>query len=155
MTAGSQSAGGGPASPDPSPGEGRAETARRPGLRDALGSAAHTLASILHTRVELASLEFTEERDRAKRQLALVLLVAIASGFALLVVNVLFVAASWDRLGLWSLAMLLALYLTVAGVGAWRLATIGRRERRAFDATLSELERDRAWLAERLGGGRT
>jgi uncharacterized membrane protein YqjE len=125
-----------------------------PRLRDALGSAATTVASALHTRLELAAVEFSEERERAKRRLALVLLVAIAGAFSLLAANVLFVLALWDRLGLYSLALVLILYLAVASAGAWRLATIRRRERRPFDTTLSELERDRAWLAAQLGDRR-
>jgi uncharacterized membrane protein YqjE len=137
--------------PADAPAGGPTAPTRQPGLRDALGAAATTLASAVQTRLELASLEFVEERERAKRRLALVLVVAIAAGFALLAGNALFVLATWERLGLYSLVILLAVYVAVAGLGMWRLATIGRRERRPFDVTLSELERDRAWLAGRLG----
>lgn len=136
---------------EPSGGDPSTAGSGRPRLRDAAGSLLATLASAGRTRIELASLELAEERERTKQRLALLLLVAIAAGFAVLAGSVLFVLASWDRLGLYSVALLLIVYAGVAGVGAWRLATLARQQRRPFDATLSELERDRAWLAEHFG----
>jgi uncharacterized membrane protein YqjE len=140
----------GSTSSDTASGSAAARAEARPGLRASLGAISTTLASALHTRLELASLDFAEERIRAKQQLALVLVVAISAGLALLAANVLFVLAVWERLGLYSLGILLVAYLVIAGIGGWRLAEIGRREQRPFDATLSELDRDRAWLTERF-----
>lgn len=137
------------ASDDP-PGPGG--TGQPQGLRGALGAIAATLVAAIHTRVELATIEFAEERERTKRRLVLMLVVAIASAFALLAANALLVLALWDRWGAWTLVAIVAAHGLLAGWGAWRLAALAAREHRPFDATLAELERDRAWIAQRLGG---
>ncbi|MEI7447213.1 MAG: phage holin family protein [Burkholderiales bacterium] len=129
-----------------------AEGAAAPaGLRDLLGRLAATIAGTVDTRVQLAALEFAEERDRARDRLVLVLVAAIAAGFALLALNGLVVAVLWDRLGWGSLAILVVVWTAVAGAAGWRLAQASRREQRPFSATLAEFARDRDWLAERFG----
>ncbi|MFM1988941.1 MAG: hypothetical protein RJA99_1898 [Pseudomonadota bacterium] len=141
--------------PDPAAAAGRGpspDDAPSPaGLRDLLGRLAASLASAVDTRVQLAALEFAEERDRARDRLVLVLVAAIAAGFALLALNALVVAVLWDRLGWVSLALLVALWTAVAAVAVARLSQASRREQRPFSATLAEFERDRDWLVERFG----
>lgn len=121
------------------------------GLRDLLGRLAASVASTVDTRVQLAALEFAEERDRARDRLVLVLVAAIAAGFALLALNALVVAVLWDRLGWVTLALLFGLWTAIAAGAGWRLAQASRREQRPFSATLAEFERDRDWLVERFG----
>lgn len=135
-------AGSGP-TPDDAPGQA--------GLRELLGRLAASLASAVDTRVQLAALEFAEERDRARDRLVLVLVAAIAAGFALLALNALVVAVLWDRLGWVSLALLVVLWTAVAAFAGMRLSQASRREQRPFSATLAEFERDRDWLVERFG----
>jgi uncharacterized membrane protein YqjE len=134
------------------PPDARARTS--PGIRDLLGRLAASVASALDTRVQLAVLEFTEASDRARERIVLVVIAAIASAFALLAANVLFVLLLWDRLGWVSLAILTLLWLAVAGFAGLKLAALSRRTERPFAATLAEFERDRAWIAERFGNGR-
>lgn len=141
------------ARPGSAPGDADADdaTAASPGIRDLLGRLATSVAGSIETRVQLAALEFAEERTRARERLVLALVAAIAAGFALLAANALVVVLLWDRLGWGSLALLTALWLVVAGVAAWRLSVTARREQRPFAATLAEFERDREWLADRFG----
>jgi uncharacterized membrane protein YqjE len=124
------------------------------GIRELLGRLAASIASAVETRVQLAALEFAEERERARERLGLLLLAAISAGFALLAANALFVVLLWERLGWVSLALLTALWSAIAGFAAWRLAIASRRAQRPFAATLAEFERDRAFLGERFGAGR-
>lgn len=140
----------------PSPGEDpdAAATAQVRGIRELLGRLAASVASALDTRVQLAALEFAEERERARERLSLLLLAAIAAGFALLAANALFVVLLWERLGWVSLALLTALWSAVTALAVWRLGIASRRAQRPFAATLAEFERDRAFLGERFGAGR-
>jgi uncharacterized membrane protein YqjE len=140
----------GPASGDATdhPGDGATGSA---GIRDLLGRLAASVVSAADTRVQIAALEFAEERDRARDRLVLVLVMAIAAAFALLAANTLVVALLWDRLGWITLALLTLLWAAVTGVAGWRLALASRREQTPFAATLAEFGRDRAWLMERFG----
>jgi uncharacterized membrane protein YqjE len=128
--------------------------ASRPaGIRDLLGRLAASLASAVDTRVQLAALEFAEERARARDRLVLVLVAALAGGFALLGANALVVVLLWGRLGWVALLLPTLAWTAIAGIAAWRLSVASRREERPFAATLAEFSRDRAFLAERYGKG--
>jgi uncharacterized membrane protein YqjE len=129
-----------------------AVTRPRRGVRDTIGALAALAVAAIHTRIELAALEFTEERERARARLVLLLVAAVAGGFALLALNVMVMLVLWEHWRMPGLAALLAFYVLVAALAAWRLSVMGQRERRPFDATLTELDRDRAWLSSRLGG---
>jgi uncharacterized membrane protein YqjE len=140
----------GPASGDAtdSPGNGATGSA---GIKELLGRLAASVASAADTRVQIAALEFAEERDRARDRLVLVLVIAIAATFALLAANTLVVALLWDRLGWITLALLTLLWGAVAALAGRQLAIRSRREQTPFSATLAEFGRDRAWLMERFG----
>ncbi|RPH44253.1 MAG: hypothetical protein EHM87_11220 [Burkholderiales bacterium] len=140
----------GPAAGDPN-GPSADGSAGSAGIRELLGRLAASFVSAADTRVQIAALEFAEERERARDRLVLVLIVALAAAFALLAANALAVALLWDRLGWVSLALLTLLWSLVAGVAGWRLALASRREQAPFSATLAEFGRDRAWLVERFG----
>ena len=66
--------------------------------------------------MQIAALEFAEERDRARDRLVLVLVIAIAAAFALLAANTLVVALLWDRLGWVTLALLTLLWAAIAAL---------------------------------------
>lgn len=121
------------------------------GIRELLGRLAVSLASAADTRVQLAALEFAEERERARERLTLLLVAALATGFVLLGLNALVVALLWAQMGWVVIAMLVVLWAAVAGVAAWRLSLASHRDERPFSATLAEFARDRQWLAERFG----
>ncbi|MFO0461685.1 MAG: phage holin family protein [Burkholderiales bacterium] len=124
-----------------------------PGIRDLLGRLAASLASAVDTRVQLAALEFAEERDRASDRLVLVLVAAIAAGLALLGLNGVVVTLLWERLGWVALLLPTLLWTAVAAVAIRRLSIASRREQRPVAATLAEFSRDRAFIVERFGKG--
>jgi uncharacterized membrane protein YqjE len=138
---------------EPAGGDASSAGGRAPGIRDLLGRLAASIASAVDTRVQLAALEFAEERARARDRLVLVLVAAIAGGFALLGANAVIVALLWDALGWVALLLPTLAWTLVAGLAAWRLSVASRREERPFAATLAEFERDRAFLVERYGKG--
>ena len=143
---------GGPAHAGDAPPPGDAAASRQ-GIRDLLGGLAASVASALDTRVQLAALEFAEERARARDRLVLVLVAALAGGFALLGANALVVVLLWDALGWGALLVPTLAWTAIAALAAWRLSAASRREERPFAATLAEFARDRAFLAERYGKG--
>jgi uncharacterized membrane protein YqjE len=122
-----------------------------PGISELLARLAASFASTLDTRVQLAALEFAEERERTRGLLVAGVVVAIAGFLALLAVNALVVVLAWPRLGWIGLALLAAFWIVVALVAASRLSAQSRRAQRPFAATIAEFERDRAWIAERFG----
>ena len=121
------------------------------GLSDRFGRLAASVAAAVDTRVQIAALEFAEERDRAKDRLVLVLIAAVSAGFAVLAANALAVALLWPHIGWASLALLTIVWAVVAAIAGSRLSQMAARERRPFSATLAEFERDRDWIAERFG----
>lgn len=131
------------------PPEGSATT-----LRDTLGRISATALSALHTRAELATVEFVEERDRSLARLTLVLIGAVAFTFALLAATTLLVVVFWDDHRLAVLAVVTLVYGLIGALAMWRLAERRRLEPTPFEQTLAELERDRAWLTRRFEGKR-
>ena len=126
------------------------QTAQQAAPRSLRGSVTRLGASLLglvRTRLELASIEFAEERNRIQQQL--VLLVA-ASG--LLMFGVLFAAMwvvvyFWDTNRLTAIAIV-ALVFAAAGVALLLVrAQAARSAPTPFTATIAEFERDRVALA--------
>ena len=66
------------------------------GLGSALTQLAATALAMVRTRLELATVEFTEERERAKEMLLLVFSTVLVVLFALLFASVFIIAYFWD-----------------------------------------------------------
>jgi uncharacterized membrane protein YqjE len=120
------------------------------GFLDSIKTLLATVVALAHDRLELAATEFQEEIAR----LAWILIWALAA-LLLAVVGVAFVALTIllavDPANRPLTAALLALlFLVGAGVAAWFVRRILRGKPRAFDASLTELEKDR----KGLGAGR-
>ena len=123
------------------------------GLRRALARAGAATVELLRTRVELATLEFAEARERAKLHLVLAVVAATFFAFAVLCASALVVLAFWDTHRVAAIAAVTVLHLAI-GVGA--LLGLRSSQRSApppFQATLAELERDRRWLAGEMRDG--
>ena len=127
--------------------------AARQGLRPAITRVARALVGMLSTRAELASIEFTEERERLTKRLALVagggLLLAFGALFAGAFVIVLF----WDTHRLWAIA---AVALAHVAAGLFLLSkakAIGRDAPSPFAATIDELKKDKELLERALDAG--
>ena len=117
------------------------------GLSGALTQLAASILALVQTRLELVTLEFEEERERTKQLLALIVVAAVFLSFALIALSALVVALFWDT---HPIAALVCVTLFYAAVGAGALLALRSRMRgRPFDATLSELEKDAAWLRGR------
>jgi uncharacterized membrane protein YqjE len=119
------------------------------GLFDSLKGLLATLIAIVHNRLELLSTELQEEIERVA---LLLLWGAMALFFAFLgitFIGLLVVIAFWDEHRLLAAALLAGLFVAlalVAAVAAWK--QIGTKPR-PFDASLSELVKDRDHLAPR------
>jgi uncharacterized membrane protein YqjE len=117
------------------------------GLRRALARVGAATIELLRTRIELAALEFAEERERAKAQLVLSFVAGAFLAFAVLCASALVVLAFWDTHRVAAIAAVTLVHLAI-GIGALvRLQADRRSAPPPFRATLAELERDRRWLA--------
>jgi uncharacterized membrane protein YqjE len=125
--------------------------------RDLLGASARLGASLLglvRTRLELASVEFAEERDRIQQQLALLVMALGMFLFALLFVATWIVVYYWDTYRLTAIAIVAMVF---AAGGAALLMLRSRAASVAttpFAATIAEFERDRASLAGAIAASR-
>ncbi len=127
-----------------------ADRAPSSGLRDSLGRLAEASFALFRTRAELAALEFAEQREHAKQRALLLAVAGVGFTMAWIAGCALIVAYFWDTHRLMALIVIAAAHLAV-GIGAlWRLDVRRRSDPRPFSATLSELERDREWLAEQF-----
>ena len=133
-------------SEDPAP------SARRDGIRGALAELADALVTLVHTRVELATIEFSEQRDRAAARVALLVVAAIGFTVAWLAVCALVVAEFWDTHRLAALGGVVLFHLAIGLIAIWRARVWGRGDGPPFAATLAEFERDREWIAKYVTG---
>jgi uncharacterized membrane protein YqjE len=121
------------------------------GLRGALARLGAGAVGLVRTRLELAALEFDEERRRALESVVLVLVAVLFFAFAVLAASALVVVWFWETQRIAALWGVTIAYVVIGVAALWRLSARRRTDARPFAATLAELERDRAWLAEQLG----
>jgi uncharacterized membrane protein YqjE len=121
------------------------------GLRAALARLGAAGIELSRTRIELAAVEFAEERQRTTARLALVAAAASGFAFALLGASAFVVVWFWDTHRLLALGAVTLVYALIGGLALVRLQAFQRRAPKPFATTLAELERDRDWLRERLG----
>jgi uncharacterized membrane protein YqjE len=127
--------------------DGSREQASPRDLRGASSRLTASLLGLVRTHLELAAVEFTEERDRIQQQLTL-----LVAAIGLLLFAVLFVAG-WIVVYFWDthrLAAIASIAFVFAATGAVLLLMRAQAARSAptpFAATMAELERDRAAIA--------
>ena len=126
----------------------------RRGLRAAVAQFAAALLGLGRTRLELAAAEFEEARERASERLVLVIVAGLCFALAVLAASMLVVVLFWDTHRIAALCGMIVVYALLGLVALWRLAAQKKTDGPAFAATLAELERDREWLASRLGDGK-
>jgi uncharacterized membrane protein YqjE len=110
-----------------------------------LESAQNLLAGLLdlgRTRFELFGTELREELARLATTLlgGLAVLVLAALGLAFIGLCIVFYVGEANRM--WAAGGCAAFFLVAAGILAWQLRRAADVKPRAFDATLSELQRD-------------
>lgn len=117
------------------------------GLKATATQAANSALSLLRTRLELASIELAEERERLYVRLALMFAAVLLMVFGVLGVGVLIVVYFWDT---YRIAAVLAPTLLCIAVGAVLLRkskALGHAGGLPFAATLAEFDKDRAAFA--------
>ncbi len=129
----------------PEPGAERPAT----GFGGALSGLAATLVATLRTRLELATVEFEEERERTKIMLLLVVIATVFSCFAVVALSVLVVALLWNSYPLAALCGVMLAYVVVAAIAWYAVRQNAQALGRPFAATLAELERDAEGLRRR------
>lgn len=119
------------------------------GLFESLKHLAASLVGIVHTRLELLSVDIAEEREHLITLLVLVQAALFCLGVGVVLLAVLVAVAFWEGHRLLALGMLGALFVS-AGVGlAWLAVHRTRTQPRLFAASLAELAKDR----QQLGSG--
>jgi uncharacterized membrane protein YqjE len=124
-----------------------AESRESEGLLASLKSLTLTLVDVVQTRLELLSTDVAEERARLTAILisAMVALFCIGVGVVLLAMFV--VVMFWESHRLLTLGLLTAIFLG-SGIGLWSVAMHKLRNKpRLFDASISELAKDRDQLS--------
>jgi uncharacterized membrane protein YqjE len=121
------------------------------GLRAALVRLGAAGIDFSRTRIELATLEFTEERERTTTRLVLVAATALGFAFALLGASAFVVVWFWDTHRLLALGVVTLVYVLIGVFALMRMQAFQRSAPKPFATTLAELERDRDWLRERFG----
>ena len=118
--------------------------AERPaaGLAAALSGIAATLVALLRTRLELATVEFEEDRERIKVMLVLIVIATVFACFALVALSALVVVWLWDRYPLAAIAGVAIFHALIAAGAVLALKQQVQAHGRPFAASLAELERD-------------
>ncbi|MDE2203384.1 MAG: phage holin family protein [Burkholderiaceae bacterium] len=117
-----------------------------PKLFASLKKLAGTIVSMLQTRLELASVELAEEKERLLGVAFLGMLAVSLIGLAIMTLTALVVILCWDTYRWQSLVIMAALYGFGAAACLWRVRTSLRRAPPLFEATLAELDKDREIL---------
>lgn len=129
---------------DEAPGAGRG-----PGLRPSVGRLIGGIAGLARARLELASVELAEERERFKASLIATIAGAIFATLAVATVSLLVVAWFWDTHRYAAIAGLAAFY----ALGAWaahaKVISLYRDAPAPFAATIAEFDKDRELFAAR------
>ena len=118
--------------------------AERPaaGLATALSGIAATVVALLRTHLELATVEFEEQRARVSAMLALIVVATVFACCTFVALSVLVVVWLWDRNPLVVISGVALVYALIAACAVLALKQQLRANGRPFAATLSELERD-------------
>ena len=122
------------------------DSQRDVGISGALSRLAGSLIALLRTRIELATVEFDEERERTKEMLLLAVCAALLGLFALLFASLFVIVYFWDSNRLVATGAVAVFYVVLAMAVYARMKQRVRNKPTPFAATLSELEQDAASL---------
>ncbi len=118
------------------------------GLFSSLKSLAASLVAIAHTRIELLSNDFEEERERLLSALLILLTALFCIGIGVLLLTLLLVAIFWDSHRFLVLGLLTGLFLII-GLIMYEFALYKLRTKpRLFAASLTELSKDHQQLSQ-------
>ncbi|HEY3180315.1 MAG TPA: phage holin family protein [Casimicrobiaceae bacterium] len=120
-----------------------------PDFRSAAARFFNSALALAHTRAELASVEFAEERQRLKRASMMIAGAVFMLSFALLGVATWVVVYFWDTRRLEAIAGVTLVFALAGGLLLWRNSALERQSPKPFSATLAELGKDRSWIMNR------
>ena len=127
--------------------EGNAESPLGGGLRGAMEQLGTSMLELIRTRLELASIEFAEERDRTMRRIVLLVVAALFCASAAVAASGLVVLYFWETNRVAALAAV-ALWYFAIGVGAiLKLRASFRSAPSPFTQTVAEFKRDGEWIS--------
>jgi uncharacterized membrane protein YqjE len=105
-----------------------------------------SIAAIVHSRIELATLEIEREKARATRLILLGVVALFFLGLGAITATIFVIVLFWDSQRLVVIGFLTVLYIAI-GAGALSLARKeGAEAKRPFASTLEELRKDRDHL---------
>ena len=116
------------------------------GIARALSRVAAAALNIVHTRLELAAVEFAEERERTRTRIILIGIAVLFLAFGVLAASALIVVLFWDTHRIAAVAAVTVAHFAIGGYALLRLQSDSRNAPAPFAATLAELERDHEWL---------
>jgi len=119
------------------------------GVMGAMAQLGASALAILRTRLELASVEFAEARERIKETVLLAAVGTVLGLFALLFASLFVIAWFWDDYRLEAVGGVTLFYVAITVLIFARLRKISRDAPAPFAATLEELENDAAALRRR------
>lgn len=120
------------------------------GLYGSIKKLATSLVSHLHTRLELFTIEFAEEKLRLTSLLFGALLALFFIFMAIVLAALFVIAAYWDTpYRLHAVAILAVLFLAGAGITGGIVRAKLKSRPRLFEASLAELYKDRQQLNSR------
>ncbi len=124
-----------------------AESREAEGLLASLKTLTLTLVGMVQTRLELLSTDVAEERARLTAILISAMVALFCLGVGVVLLTILIVVVFWDSHRVVTLGLLTAVFLA-SGVGLWAVAIHKMRSKpRLFDASISELAKDRDQLS--------
>lgn len=117
-----------------------------PKFLDALRNLAGSLAAMLHTRLELASVELAEERHRLMKTALLACIGLVFFAMALFMLTAFIAVLFWDTYRLAAIGGLLVLYLLLSAGCLLFARRVLKLAPPLFEATLAEIDKDREAL---------
>lgn len=119
-------------------------------LPGALSRLTDSLLGLLRTRVELLSIEYTEERGRVGMQLALIFAGVGCLLFAMFFAAFGVIAWFWDSYRIGAIVGVILFFVVAGAALLWRRAEVAKAAGTPFAATVAEFEKDRAALTRTL-----
>lgn len=116
------------------------------GLFESLKNLSVSLVGVIHTRLELLSVDIAEERVHQTTLLVLALLALFCFGVGVVLLSILIVVAFWETHRLAALGGLAGLFLATGGGVVWVALHKIRTKPKLFQASLAELVKDRQHL---------
>ena len=123
------------------------QDAAKPRLAGSMRELALSFIALLGTRIRLVGIEIAEERVRLFGMLALALGAMVFLAMGVLVASLLVVAYFWDGPRLQAMTAVALVHFALAAILWWRMRVALASHPAMFEATVAELERDRALFA--------